>query len=73
MKRELKDVKNVQIAYIGGGSRAWAHNLMNDLAKDEEIGGEVRLYDIDWEGAKINEKIGNDLSARDDVKGEVAL
>ena len=70
MKRELKDVKNVQIAYIGGGSRAWAHNLMNDLAKDEEIGGEVRLYDIDWEGAKINEKIGNDLSARDDVKGK---
>ena len=70
MKRELKDVKNVQIAYIGGGSRAWAHNLMDDLAKDEEIGGEVRLYDIDWEGAKINEKIGNDLSARDDVKGK---
>ena len=51
----MKDVKNVQIAYIGGGSRAWAHNLMNDLAKDGEIGGDVRLYDIDWEGAKINE------------------
>ena len=66
----LKDFKNVQIAYIGGGSRAWAHNLMNDLAKDEEIGGDVRLYDIDFEGAKINEKIGNDLSARDDVKGK---
>ena len=70
MKRELKDVKNVQIAYIGGGSRAWAHNLMNDLAKDGEIGGDVRLYDIDLEGAKINEKIGNDLSARDDVVGK---
>lgn len=66
----LKDVKNVKIAYIGGGSRAWAHNLMNDLAKDEEIGGEVRLYDIDFEGAKINEKIGNRLSAREDVKGK---
>ena len=70
MNSVLKDVKNVQIAYIGGGSRAWAHNLMNDLAKDGEIGGDVRLYDIDWEGAKINEKIGNDLSARDDVLGK---
>ena len=43
----LKNVKDVQIAYIGGGSRAWAHNLINDLALDEEIGGTVRLYDID--------------------------
>lgn len=68
--KAIKDVKNVQIAYIGGGSRAWAHNLMNDLAQDEEIGGVVRLYDIDMEGAKINEKIGNDLSAREDVKGK---
>ena len=66
----MKDVKNVQIAYIGGGSRAWAHNLMNDLAKDGEIGGDVRLYDIDWEGAKINETIGNALSAREDVLGK---
>ena len=70
MKQTVKDVKNVQIAYIGGGSRAWAHNLMNDLALEEEIGGTVRLYDIDMEGAKINEKIGNDLSARSDVKGK---
>ena len=70
MEKISKDVKNIQIAYIGGGSRAWAHNLMNDLALDEEIGGEVRLYDIDWEGALLNEKIGNDLSARADVKGK---
>ena len=70
MNTALKDFKKVQIAYIGGGSRAWAHNLMNDLAKDEEIGGDVRLYDIDLEGAKINEKIGNALSAREDVKGK---
>ncbi|MBQ8230118.1 MAG: alpha-glucosidase/alpha-galactosidase [Clostridia bacterium] len=68
----MKDVKNVQIAYIGGGSRAWAHNLMNDLAQNEDLGGVVRLYDIDMEGAKINEKIGNDLSARSDVKGKWA-
>ena len=70
MERKLQDVKNIQIAYIGGGSRAWAHNLMNDLAEDKEIGGVVRLYDIDMEGAKINERIGNNLSAREDIKGK---
>ena len=57
MNSIFKDVKNVQIAYIGGGSRAWAHNLMNDLAKDEEIGGDVRLYDIDFEGAAMTKPI----------------
>ena len=66
----MKDVKNLQIAYIGGGSRCWARNLMNDLAMDGEIAGDIRLYDIDWEAVKMNEKIGNDLSARDDVVGK---
>lgn len=66
----MKDVKNLQIAYIGGGSRAWAHNLMNDLAKDGDIAGNVRLYDIDLNAAKMNEKIGNALSAREDVAGK---
>ena len=66
----MKDVKNLQIAYIGGGSRAWAHNLMNDLSKDGEIAGNIRLYDIDFNLAKMNEKIGNALSAREDVVGK---
>ena len=70
VKHENSIVSDINIAYIGGGSRGWAWTLMNDLAKDEEIGGDVRLYDIDLEGAKINEKIGNALSAREDVKGK---
>lgn len=66
----MKDVKKLKIAYVGGGSRAWAHNLMNDLAKDGDIAGEVRLYDIDYEAAKLNEVVGNNLSAREDVAGK---
>ena len=52
-------MKKLNIAYIGGGSRAWARNLMNDLASQDFIKGTVRLYDIDWEAARMNEKIGN--------------
>ena len=66
----MKDVKNLHISYLGGGSRAWAQNLMNDLAKDGEIGGQIRLYDIDVESAKKNAVIGNMLSQREDVKGK---
>ena len=29
-------VKDLQIAYIGGGSRGWAWTFMTDLAMDEE-------------------------------------
>ena len=52
-------VKNIKIAYIGGGSRGWAWGLMSDLASCEDISGDVYLYDIDLEAAKNNQIIGN--------------
>lgn len=66
----MKDIKNLKIAYIGGGSRGWARTLMNDLAGDAEIAGEVRLYDLDFKAAEGNAVIGNALSKRDDVAGK---
>ena len=70
MATEIRDVKNLKIAYIGGGSRGWARNLMNDLAKDGDLAGEIHLYDIDMEASKMNEKIGNTLSSREDIPGK---
>ncbi len=64
------DAKNLKIAYIGGGSRGWAWTLMTDLARESEIAGTMRLYDIDVPAAKKNEIIGNRLSARNDVVGK---
>lgn len=55
-------VKDIKIAYIGGGSRGWAWGLMSDLAVAEDISGKVELYDIDFESAKHNEIIGNKLN-----------
>lgn len=57
----MKDVKKLKLAYIGGGSRGWAWNLMKDLSLEPDIGGEVLLYDIDQEAARRNEKIGNGI------------
>ena len=54
-------VKDLQIAYIGGGSRGWAWTFMTDLAMDEELSGTIRLYDIDAEAAKHNEIIGKGM------------
>lgn len=65
-----KDLKNIRIAYIGGGSRGWAWQLMRDLATEKEIAGQVALYDIDFEAAKHNETIGNELKKREDVVGK---
>ena len=56
---ENNTVKGLKIAYIGGGSRGWAWNLMKDLGGAEDLFGEVALYDIDYEAAKHNEEIGN--------------
>lgn len=63
-------VEDVQIAYIGGGSRGWAWVFMTDLAMDAKISGTIRLYDIDREAAMTNEKIGNRITAREDVPGK---
>lgn len=55
--------KDVQIAYIGGGSRGWAWGLMTDLALDGGMEGHVRLYDIDRDAAEKNARIGEIISA----------
>jgi len=62
--------KDVQIAYIGGGSRGWAWSFMTDLALEEQMNGTIRLYDIDEHAAKNNEIIGNHLSKREECKGK---
>ena len=37
MKYVGNSVKDLKIAYIGGGSRGWAWTLMTDLEKAEEL------------------------------------
>ncbi len=69
MKYANKKVTDVKIAYIGGGSRGWAWTFMTDLAQDDEISGEIRLYDIDPAAAEANKTIGNHLMSREDAKG----
>lgn len=63
-------MKDIQIAYIGGGSRGWAWTFMTDLALDDEISGTIRLYDIDEDAAIKNEQIGNHLMSRPEAKGD---
>jgi alpha-galactosidase len=50
---------SLKIAYIGGGSRDWARKLMFDLALCPDLTGEVALYDIDVDSARLNEQFGN--------------
>src|SRR5688500_2600174 len=53
----------LKIAYIGGGSRDWARKLMIDLALCPDLTGEVAVYDIDMESARLNEQLGSWLYA----------
>lgn len=50
---------SLKIAYVGGGSRDWARKLMVDLALCPDLTGQVALYDIDMESARLNEQLGN--------------
>ena len=57
----------LKIAYIGGGSRGWARGLMIDLALCPDLMGQVALYDIDMDAARLNERLGNWLQQQDGV------
>ena len=48
----------IKIAYLGGGSRGWARILMQDLALNPLLSGEVHLYDINLEAAQLNVELG---------------
>jgi len=57
----------LKIAYIGGGSRDWARKLMIDLALCPDLTGEVALYDIDMDAARLNEQLGNWMQSQPGV------
>lgn len=48
----------VKIAYVGGGSLNWAPKLMADLAQDTRLAADVRLFDLDFDAADRNARIG---------------
>lgn len=70
MKYSKNHVKDIQIAYIGGGSRGWAWTFMTDLALEPDMEGTIRLYDIDEEAAKANEIIGNRVKEDENAVGK---
>ncbi len=63
-------VEDINIAYIGGGSRGWAWTCMTDLSLEKQLSGTIRLYDIDKEAAKANEIIGNSIKGRKEAVGK---
>ena len=67
MSNLINRAGELNVAYIGGGSRGWAWGFMMDLAMDGDLCGTVRLYDIDRSAAERNAIIGNKISAHPDA------
>ena len=63
------DPDDLDIAYIGGGSRQWAPNLIQDLALSE-FDGHVRLYDINQEAAETTAEFGNWVQEDEDATAQ---
>ncbi len=70
MNQSNGKVSDVNICYIGGGSRGWAWGFMADLALEPTMSGEIRLYDIDKVASKNNEIIGNEISKLESSVGQ---
>jgi alpha-galactosidase/6-phospho-beta-glucosidase family protein len=63
-------MKKIKLAYVGGGSKEWAYVFMNDLALAEDLGGEIALYDIDLEAAKLNQTLGRMINNHPETKSQ---
>jgi len=63
----------VQIAYLGGGSRGWAHDLFRDLALQEHLHGEIVLYDLDHAGSEANAALGARVFAHEQARARFAV
>jgi len=63
MKKDASKIE-IKIAYIGGGSRYWARELVGDLALCPHICGELALYDLDYEAALKNIEVANEIFNR---------
>ena len=70
MAKSARKATEIRIAYIGGGSRGWAHTLMNDLAMCPHLTGQVALYDIDPSMATLNARWGRRVNASPQAKSE---
>ena len=62
------NARSITIAYIGGGSRGWAHTLMADAVRCKHLTGEIRLYDIDRPMAMVNARWGRRLNESPDAR-----
>ena len=62
--------ETVKIAYIGGGSREWAPKLFQDLALCSDLRGEMALFDLDYESAKLNAEFGNWVQKQEGAEGD---
>ncbi len=69
-KKAPTSARKIKIAYIGGGSRGWAHKLMNDLALCSELTGEVVLYDINEGMARLNLRWAKRVQASPQAVGQ---
>jgi alpha-galactosidase len=66
-RAEEAKMRETRICYIGGGSAEWAVKLMRDLALQQHLTGELRLYDIDSAAAETNRHLGTMLFAHPDA------
>ncbi len=60
----------IKLAYIGGGSKAWARVFMIDLALTQGMTGEIALYDIDRAAAERNRRIGERINEHPDARAK---
>jgi alpha-galactosidase len=67
--RAALDANDLTVAYLGGGSRAWAPKFVQDMALSN-LDGRVRLYDTDEAAAERNARFGEWVGRRPEAEAD---
>jgi alpha-galactosidase len=67
----MQKTEELKIAFIGGGSRGWARQMITDLALRRGLGGRLSLYDTDYGAARRNAEWGRQVFDHRDARSKL--
>lgn len=69
----MPETKNINIAYIGGGSMDFGWRFIAELCSEPKLSGAVRLYDVEKKYSLANEVIAGNCRELDTCKGNMVF
>ncbi|MFO8007605.1 MAG: alpha-glucosidase/alpha-galactosidase [Candidatus Brocadiia bacterium] len=66
-------MRQIKLAFIGGGSRNWAPGMIRDLALCPDVSGQLSLYDISYSAARRTAEWGVEVFDHSEARTQFSI